>query len=172
LALRHAPSLTSSLNSVEVETLPSHRVLLSRRSSVLWSPATSHPASSWISPLRLIPFVTLVVCQRPDEISPVPSSTVTTSRSPYAGEFFGAAVPDSSPLPWPSPRVIGSALPCPLRVNITTLQDSLDVTDCWFAPPSRRDTPLQHPRSSKSTGRLLRGLLAVTTTGLAPVSRR
>jgi hypothetical protein len=92
LALRQAPSLTSSLNSVDVETLPSPRVLLSRRSSVLWSPATSHPASSWISPLRLIPFVTLAVDQRPDQTSPVPSPAFTTSRSPYAGGFFTAAV--------------------------------------------------------------------------------
>jgi len=34
------------------------------------------------------------------------------------------------------------------------------------------DTPLQHLQSPGSTGSLLRGLLAVTTTGLAPVSRR
>jgi hypothetical protein len=42
---------------------------------------------------------------RPHEISLVPSPTVTTFRSPYAGEFFEAAHPDSSPLPWPSPSV-------------------------------------------------------------------
>ena len=64
MAFRHAPSLTFSLDSVEVEALPSHRVLLSRWSSVLWPPPTSHPASSWISPLRLIPFVTLAVVHR------------------------------------------------------------------------------------------------------------
>ena len=68
----------------------------------LWPPPTSHPASSWISPLRLIPFVTVDVGHRPDEISPVPSSTFATSRSPYAGGFFAAAYPGSSPLPWPS----------------------------------------------------------------------
>jgi len=53
LALRHAPSLTSSLNLVEVETLPSRRVLLSRLSTVLRSPPTSHPASLRISPFGL-----------------------------------------------------------------------------------------------------------------------
>jgi len=33
------------------------------------------------------------VDHRPNETSPVPSSAFTTSRSPYAGEFFGAAFP-------------------------------------------------------------------------------
>ena len=37
-----------------------------------------------------------------DEISPVPSPTFTTSRSPYTGGFLAAALPGSSPLPWPS----------------------------------------------------------------------
>jgi len=35
----------------------------------------------------------------------------------------------------------------------------------------QRDTPLQHPQSPGSTGRLLRGSLAITPTGLAPVSK-
>ena len=75
---------------------------MSHPSSVLWPPPTSHPASSWISPPRLIPFVTSALCLRPDETSPVPSFTVTTSRSPYTGEFFAAAFPGSSPLLLPS----------------------------------------------------------------------
>jgi hypothetical protein len=33
----------------------------------------------------------------------VPIVTVQTFRALYAGEFFGAANPGSSPLPWPSP---------------------------------------------------------------------
>ena len=56
----------------------------------------------------------------------------------------------------------------------------LDVTGCCFAPPSRRDTTLpwpgrqdrQHSQSPDCTGCLPRGLLTVTTTGLAPASRR
>src|SRR4030066_2499515 len=32
-----------------------------------------------------------------------------------------------------------------------------------------RDTPLRHPRSPGSSGSLLRGSLAITTTGLSPV---
>ena len=97
----HAPSLTSSLSPVKVEARPSHRVMLSRWSSVLWPPPTSHPASPWISLLQLIPAVTMGVDHRPNETSPVPASAFTTSRSPYAGEacpelvegFFGAASP-------------------------------------------------------------------------------
>jgi hypothetical protein len=36
-------------------------------------------------------------------ISPVPCSTLQTFRSPYAEGFLGAALPSSSPRPWPSP---------------------------------------------------------------------
>ena len=143
---------------------------MSRWSSVIWPPPTSHPASSWISPLRLIPFVTLAVSHRPDEISPVPSSTFTTSRSPYAGGSFTAAFPGSSTLPWPSLRMTSSAPSFSrFRANISTLQDLLYATGCCFAPSSRRVTTLQR---LLTTGCLLRGLLTVTTTGLAPVSRR
>jgi len=41
----------------------------------------------------------------PHEISLVPSPAFTAFHSPYAGESFEAAYPDSSPLPWPSPLV-------------------------------------------------------------------
>ena len=169
----HAPSLTSPLSPVEAETLPSHRVVLSRWSSVLWPPPTSHPASPWTSPLRLIPAVTVGVDHQPNETSPVPPSTFTTSRPPYAGEFFGAAFPGSSHLPWPSLSLKSSALPCsPSGANISTLQGSLHVTGCGFALPSQEVTTLQHHQSPDSTGCLLRGLLAVTTVGLSPTSRR
>jgi len=40
--------------------------------------------------LRLIPSVTMVLCHRLDETSPVPSSTFATSRTPYTGEFLTA----------------------------------------------------------------------------------
>ena len=114
--MRHAPSLTSSLNLVEAETLPSWQVLLSCRSTVLWPPPTSHLASLGTSPVRFIPVVTAVVACRPDETSPVPSSTVATSRTPYPGEFFAAASQGlwtayvQPPLLLPSPCVTGSAL--------------------------------------------------------------
>ena len=168
LALRHAPSLTSSLNLVEVETLPSWQVLLSCLSTVLWP----HPASSWTSPLRLIPFVTLVVGHRPDETSPVPSSTVTTSHTPYTGEFL-TAVSGSMPLLLPSPCVTGSALSCSsFKVNMSVLQVSLYVTGCCFASLSQGVTTLRHSQSPGHIGCLLPGRLTVTRTGLSPVSRR
>jgi hypothetical protein len=37
------------------------------------------------------------------------------AEAEYAEEFFEAAIPDASPLPWPSPMLSGSALPCPFR---------------------------------------------------------
>ena len=94
----------------------------------------------------LIPGLPRVVAPRPREISPVALTAFPASRSPYAEEFLGAASPDSSPLPWPSRSLKRSALPCsPLGANMSTLQDSLNGTGCWFAPPSQRDTPLRHP---------------------------
>ena len=116
----HAPSLTSALGTAEVEALPSRRVMLSLRSSVLRPPPTSHPASHWTSPFRLIPTVTVGVGHRPSEISPVPPPTFTTSHSPYAGGFFATALPGSSPLPWPSlsPELLGS-LSFPLPQGLT-----------------------------------------------------
>jgi hypothetical protein len=94
-------------------------------------------------------------------------------RSPYAGGFFEAAPPESSPLPWPSRSLKRSAPACsPCGVNMSTLQDSLDGTDYWVALPSQEDTALHHPQSPRSSGSLLRGSLAITTTGLPPVSHQ
>jgi hypothetical protein len=119
----------------------------------------------------LIPGLPRVVAPRPRELSPVALTAFPASRSPYAEEFLGAASPDSSPLPWPSRSLKRSALPCsPLGANMSTLQDSLHGTGCWFAPPSQRDTPLRHTGSPQCNGSLLRGSLAITATGLAPVS--
>ena len=115
----------------------------------------------------------MVVGHRPSETSPVSSSTFTTSRSPYAGGFFTAALPGSSPLPWPSLRMTSSAPSFSrYRANISTLQDLLYATGCCFAPLSQGVTTLRHSQLPGCTGCLLRGLLIVTTTGLAPVSRR
>jgi hypothetical protein len=50
--------------------------VLSRWSSVLRPPQTSHLASPWTSLLQLIPAVTMAVVHRPDETSPVPSPTL------------------------------------------------------------------------------------------------
>jgi hypothetical protein len=146
---------------------------LSPWSSVLWPPPTSHSAFPWTSLPQLIPAITMGVGHRPNETSPVPSSTVTVSRSLYAEEFFSAALSGSSHLPWPSLQIdkLGSPL-SPYGVNLSTLQDSLNVTGYGFALLSREVTTLQHLRSPRGTGCLLRGGLTLTATGLSPVSRR
>ncbi len=54
---------------------------------------------------------------------------------------------------------------CPLGM-ITTLQDSLNVTDYSFILPS-----LQHSSSRKSTGRRLHGELALTMIELSSISK-
>ncbi len=113
------------------------------------------------------------LCPRHREISLVALMAVPTFRSLYAEEFFEAAFPESSPLPWPSRCMRRSALLCsPCGANMSTLQDSLYGTDCWLAPPSQRVTPLHHLQSPGGSGSLLRGSLAITTTGLTPVSHQ
>jgi len=119
---------------------------------------------------QLIPSVTLAVDERPDETSPVPSSAVLTSRSPYAGGFLTAAIQSLGRFfrlrfAWAARHPL-----FPLRANISTLQASRDVTGYWFALLSQEDTSLQHIWLPRSTGRLLHGLLALTMTGLAPAS--
>src|SRR4029453_5996560 len=91
-------------------------------------------------------------------------------RSPDAGGFFEAALPESSPLPWPARSLKRSAPACsPCGPTMSTLQDALDGTDYWVALPSQEDTALHHPQSPGSSGGLLRGSLAIPTTGLPPV---
>ena len=60
----------------------------------------------------------------------------------------------------------------PSGANMSTLQDSLHGTDYRVALLSPEDTALHHTRSPKCSGSLLRGSLAITTTGLAPVSHQ
>ena len=176
----HAPSLTSPLSLVEVEALPSHRVVLSRWSSVLWPPPTSHLASPWTSLLQLMPAVTMAVDHRPDETSPAEYRSLAVFRrllsqhpAPHTPEGPSRLLPGSSPLPWPSLSLTSSAPSgSRCRANTPTLQDSLHVTGCCFALLPQEDTSLQHNRSPGSTGSLLRGLLAVATVGLPPTSRR
>ena len=99
--------------------------------------------------------------------------TLATSRSPYAGGFFAAVLSGSSPLPWPSVSLSTSAPSfSPFRANISTLQDSLDVTGFSFASLSRGVTTLQHHQLPDGTGCLLHGGLTLTVTGLTPASRR
>ncbi len=121
--------------------------------------------------VRLIPRVPVDVGHRPHEISLVPSSAFTAVRSPYAEEFFEAVTrfPTSS-MAFTNAEWLGS--PLSLSGRITALQDFLRGTDYCFAPPSQRDTSLQHRWSPSSTGSLLRGSLVITTTGLPPASKQ
>ena len=111
----HAPSLHSSLDVVEVGGLPSSTVMLSAPSTVLCPPPTSQRASARISLQRAYTTPAAGCGPRPGEISPVPQVTVPAFRSPYAGGFFEAALPESSPLPWPSRAYKRSAPSCSLR---------------------------------------------------------
>src|SRR5664280_691154 len=114
----------------------------------------------------------MVLYHPSDETSPVPSSAVTTSHTPYTGEFF-PAVSGSLPLLLPSPCMTGSALSCsPYGANMSVLQVSLYVTGCCFASLPQGDTTLRHRRSPGHIGCLLSGGLTLTRTGLSPVSRR
>jgi len=89
-----------------------------------------------------------------------------------ATEGSSRLIPGSPLLPWPSLSLNSWTPSCsPLGANISTLQDSLDVTGCCFAPLPQGDTSLQHIRLPGCIGCLLRGPLAVTTTGLARVNR-
>jgi len=47
--------------------------------------------------------VTFAQATGPGRASPVPVVTIWTFHAPYAGGFLAAAVPGSSPRPWPSP---------------------------------------------------------------------
>ncbi len=169
----HAPSLTSSLDPVEAEALPSGKVLLSSPSSVLWPPPTPHEVS-------LLNFGIHSLYQRLQEMLALDFMRSLLFRH-LLSQHSVSFTPESSsgllfqilhPFLGLRQHLKGSALSFSRqkRANLTMLQSSLDVTDCCFAPPSQRDTPLQHNQSPGSTGRLLLSFLAITETGLAPVS--
>ena len=140
----------------------------------LCPPPTSHRASAWTS-LQLAYTTPAADCDpRPDETSPVPQMAVAAFRSPYAGGFLEVADPESSPLPWPSRESRRSAPSCsPCGASMSTLQESRNGTDYWFALLSQEHTALHHsplPGGNGCSGSSLRGSLAITPTGLAPVS--
>src|SRR5262249_5779530 len=69
----------------------------------------ARPASGWLP----LPGSPRVIGRRaptvfpqpagPGRAPPFPAVTIRTFRAPYAGESFAAALPGSTPLPWPSP---------------------------------------------------------------------
>ena len=123
------------------------------------SPASSSPLSGHTlrpppTPTRLASTSRLITGYRshrsdrtaqsagPGRASPVPAATIRTFRALYAGESFTAALPGSSPLPWPSPFLagLGTPSPHPQRAGrLTTRQASLHVTDRSVAHPANRD---------------------------------
>jgi hypothetical protein len=120
----HAPSLTSSLNLVEVEALPSRRVVLSHPSSVL-RPSAHPKGCGLLRLLTRLPFgfprpglyQQLRSLWPTDPVRPLLFHRLLSShtcppvgsRSPYAGGFFAAALSGASPLPWPSLSLTSSA---------------------------------------------------------------
>ena len=101
--LLRACTVTSLLAGHDGSRGPSlHRVCLDAASTVLRPPPTSHRASPRTSLPGLYRDSRGLWFPRPDEISLVALMAVRAFRSPYAGESFGAARPESSPLPWPS----------------------------------------------------------------------
>lgn len=96
--LWYAPSLTSSLSIVEAEPLPLAGLSYSNRDRYYGLiRLLTEPFPRFRN--MLIPGITEGVGLRPREISPVPSLTVTTFRSPCAGEFFEADFQAHMPLP-------------------------------------------------------------------------
>lgn len=158
---------------VEAEALPSCGVLLSPRSTVVLPPPTSHAALSRISLTGLYQdFQRLWSSDRMrSPLFHCPLSQRSVPPTPRSSS--GLHIQSLHPFHGLRLTLRGSALLCsPCGANLSTLQDSLYGTDRCFAPPSQRDTPLQHSQSPDCTGSLLRGSLAITTTGLSPVSKQ
>jgi DDE superfamily endonuclease len=75
----------------------------------------------------------------PGRASPVPAATIDTFRAPYAGESLTAALPGTSPLPWPSPR-FREARHSLAHPEGTVSNDAAGFASCYG--PHRR-SPLQ-----------------------------
>jgi hypothetical protein len=105
-------------------------------------------------------------------ISPVPCSAVRTFRSPYAGRFFQAASPKSSPVPWPSPCRKGLGSASFLRER-RTCYDAAGFASSYG--PHARSTPkgafVATLRISPRAGHQLHGCLVTTVAGPPPASR-
>ena len=155
----------------EAAALPSPAVLLSARLKQYYGRLRRPPSTSplpdhrrlYSQPLRQPHFRRPA---GPGRASPVPAVTIRTFHALYAGEFIRAALPGSTPLPWPSPN--GTGLGSPSNTS-TTRQASLDAADRSVAHPRRMLDAALRPRAfPPATGSLLPGLLAATRTGPTP----
>jgi hypothetical protein len=113
--------------------------VLSRWSSVLWPPPTSHPASPWTSLLQLIRR-TISLYQRLRWLwttnrmrSPLFHRLLSQHPAPRTPKGPSRLLPGPSPLPWPSLSLTSSA-PSGSHswATISTLQDSLYPQDYLF----------------------------------------
>src|SRR6266496_1204259 len=101
---------------------------------------------------------------------PVPAATFRTFHAPYAGRFLGAALPGSSPLPWPSPGLPRARLLL-VRPKAGT-NDAAGFASCCgplsCSPRRAFDAGLRPGPSPDRAASPLPGLLAATRTGLTP----
>ena len=97
--------------------------------------------------------------------------TLDTFRAPYAGESLTAALPGSSPLPWPSPR-FREARHSLIHPEGRLSNDAAGFASCYGPhrrSPERAFDAGPRPRPfPDDTASLLPGLLAATRTGLPP----
>ncbi len=180
--------------TVEAEALPSERVMLSRSSSVLWPHPTSHTTSprtsrncAYTGTYRRQARIHLSQTgnfHRPTGVHR--SQTADRMRSPLLHCLLSRHSASLTPtgslrlhfLNYTSSMTFAFLRKAqhpffPLVEGlVTTLQNSLYVTDCRFAHPSRVDIPLRHNRSPGSIGNLLPDSQAIIGTGLSPASKQ
>src|SRR3954451_17968420 len=106
----------------EVAALPSPRVLLSRRLKQYYGRLRLPPGSRPLpgsSPVigRDAPAL-LRRTTGPGRASQVPAATMRTFRAHYAGESIGAALPGSSPVPWPSRQATRLVEPSSAKIRL------------------------------------------------------
>jgi len=168
----HAPSRTFPLNSVEVAALPHGEFVCLAGQQYYGSLRLLTWLPFGFSLLSL--YHQLRSLWTNDQMRPLLFHRLLPNipRSLHGG-FFTACDPGLFAASVAFAFVDEARLPLfPFRANISVLQASRYVAGCWFAPHSLGDTSASAHPVAQMPRRLLHGLLVVTTTGLAPVSRR
>ncbi len=167
----HSPALPCTRRMNEAAALPSPTVVLSARLKQYYGRLRRPPGPRPLpgsSPVigRATPAAAFRRATGPGRASPVPAITIRTFHALYAEEFIGAALPGSTPLPWPSPNGTGLGSP---KYTFTTRQASLDAADRSVAHPRGMLDAALRPRAfPPEADSLLPGLLAATRTGPSP----